>query len=317
VNRFSIDTLLAKLRNDLQADTAVFLRFGDYRGNIVLSDAHVDGDSLHWAHLCDKVAPAGFDHDSSDDALAMRNGQWCLQAPAQRHLNRFCWLDEDIGQFAPWSRSEAYQHLHVPNGFVEQHRAMLVNHGEVIGWVALLWKQAPRERSTLATKATNYLGDLQRVAYQIHDQPRTVHRFLLDARGEPLTQTKELASVFDIHALGEIRRRCQPSQDNMSETVSFFGDYALRAVPMQGDNERRATIITVEPLEPVKIDMCKALTSLQRHVAQLVAKGRSNKEAAEILDISVNTVKYHLQNIYSLVGVSNRVELAWFLSNRH
>lgn len=40
----------------------------------------------------------------------------------------------------------------------------------------------------------------------------------------------------------------------------------------------------------------------------LAASGMSNKEIAERLTISANTVKFHLRTIYSRLGVRNRVE---------
>lgn len=311
-----IDSVMASLRHDTHADAAVFLRFGQHRGEVVLSDVRVDGESLHWPLMCDGTAPVGFDHDCSDDALSMREGQWCLQAPAERHFNRFCWLDEDIAQRAPWSRSDANRLLYEPNGFTEQYRAVLVERGEVTGWVALLWKQPPRQRTLIASATAKHLEDMQSIARNLHKQPRTSHRFLLDDRGESLAHNAELLTVFDHHALREIRHRCQPTQ-HMGESVSFFNGYALCTVPMNAEVGLPATLVLVEPLEPVIVDMRKALTSLQRRVAELVAEGRSNSQAAQILDISVNTVKYHLGNIYPILGVTNRVELAWFLSARH
>jgi len=41
-----------------------------------------------------------------------------------------------------------------------------------------------------------------------------------------------------------------------------------------------------------------------------VAKGRTNKEAATELYVSVKTVEHHLSNIYMKLGVPSRRELA-------
>jgi DNA-binding NarL/FixJ family response regulator len=52
------------------------------------------------------------------------------------------------------------------------------------------------------------------------------------------------------------------------------------------------------------------LTSREREVATLVAKGLSNKEIARHLDAGEGTVKVHLHNIYTKLGIKNRTVLA-------
>jgi DNA-binding NarL/FixJ family response regulator len=52
------------------------------------------------------------------------------------------------------------------------------------------------------------------------------------------------------------------------------------------------------------------LTARETDVAQLVAKGQSNKSIAKELDVSLRTVTTHLQNIYRKVDVGSRHELA-------
>jgi DNA-binding CsgD family transcriptional regulator len=52
------------------------------------------------------------------------------------------------------------------------------------------------------------------------------------------------------------------------------------------------------------------LTPMELQVAQLVARGMSNKEAAAHCWISPRTVAFHLRNVFSKTGVSSRGELA-------
>lgn len=49
------------------------------------------------------------------------------------------------------------------------------------------------------------------------------------------------------------------------------------------------------------------LTARELEVIKEMEQGRSNKEIAESLCISMATVKTHIINIYSKLGVSNRV----------
>jgi len=52
------------------------------------------------------------------------------------------------------------------------------------------------------------------------------------------------------------------------------------------------------------------LSSRQREVMLLAAKGLSNKEIARRLEISEGTVKVHLHCIYGKLGIRNRTMLA-------
>ncbi|GAB3297835.1 helix-turn-helix transcriptional regulator [Parasphingorhabdus pacifica] len=52
------------------------------------------------------------------------------------------------------------------------------------------------------------------------------------------------------------------------------------------------------------------LTAQEHAVAALVAAGKSNKQAAVELFISVKTIQFHLTRIYSKLGISSRSELA-------
>ena len=52
------------------------------------------------------------------------------------------------------------------------------------------------------------------------------------------------------------------------------------------------------------------LSSRQIEILNLVAKGFSNKEIAEIVGISAETVKEHVANIFQRIGASSRAEAA-------
>jgi DNA-binding NarL/FixJ family response regulator len=56
------------------------------------------------------------------------------------------------------------------------------------------------------------------------------------------------------------------------------------------------------------------LTTQEQAVARLVCAGKSNREVAAELVISVKTVGYHLGNTYSKLGVNTRTQLAALLS---
>lgn len=54
----------------------------------------------------------------------------------------------------------------------------------------------------------------------------------------------------------------------------------------------------------------RGLSPRQREILALVAQGYGNEEIATELELSPNTVKFHVRAVYSRLGVRNRVEAA-------
>ena len=55
-------------------------------------------------------------------------------------------------------------------------------------------------------------------------------------------------------------------------------------------------------------DQSKLLTSRQKEILSLLRKGLTNSEICRALNISANTVKVYLANIYKALEVTNRTE---------
>lgn len=62
-------------------------------------------------------------------------------------------------------------------------------------------------------------------------------------------------------------------------------------------------------------EVVAALTKAERRVAEAVAAGRTNREVADHLFVSVKTVDFHLQAIYRKLGVRSRTELAVLMAS--
>ena len=52
------------------------------------------------------------------------------------------------------------------------------------------------------------------------------------------------------------------------------------------------------------------LTHREMKILESLSAGASNSEISRTLDVSVNTVKYHLKHIYRKLNTRNRVEAA-------
>jgi len=59
-------------------------------------------------------------------------------------------------------------------------------------------------------------------------------------------------------------------------------------------------------------DPYEKLTQREKQILQLIAHGKSNKEIAVMLDLSVNTVAVHRANLMSTLGVHKTAELVLF-----
>jgi len=64
------------------------------------------------------------------------------------------------------------------------------------------------------------------------------------------------------------------------------------------------------------VDRYETLSEREREIFQLVAEGRSNKEVAEILSISVTTVETHRAHILQKLDIHNTAELVLYAVRR-
>jgi DNA-binding NarL/FixJ family response regulator len=68
----------------------------------------------------------------------------------------------------------------------------------------------------------------------------------------------------------------------------------------------------------LKRDPREELTAREKTMLAALARGRTNIELAKDLAISVNTVKFHLRNLYEKLGFANRSQaIAFYYSNEN
>lgn len=69
-----------------------------------------------------------------------------------------------------------------------------------------------------------------------------------------------------------------------------------------------ATIKALQELAELSTERTSMLTERQREVLRSLASGARNKEISKELRISVRTVRYHIENLYQILGVHTRTE---------
>ena len=97
------------------------------------------------------------------------------------------------------------------------------------------------------------------------------------------------------------------------------GHLSLRTCALPGSKSRQNIVFLDEYPDLVVNDFIRSiLTAREIDVLTLVASGMQNKEIAEKLFVSVNTIKRHLDNLFGKFNVSSRTRLIakfYYLSN--
>lgn len=122
-----------------------------------------------------------------------------------------------------------------------------------------------------------------------------------------VTVHREHKKIFDAlkaGACGYLVKRSKPA-----EVRQAIEDVRTGGAPMSAEIARRvveAFHMPQEDPDEEKVDLSKRETD----VVQLVAEGLANKEIADRLQLSIETVRGHLKNIYEKLHVRSRTEAA-------
>jgi len=107
-------------------------------------------------------------------------------------------------------------------------------------------------------------------------------------------------------ALGGAQRRLRKwgaARDTLQRAVEAFTDLGSPGWADAARSELQRVGARRSPSDGV-------LTPAERRVAELAAGGLANKEIAQALVVTVNTVEFHLSNTYAKLGIRSRAQLA-------
>lgn len=129
-----------------------------------------------------------------------------------------------------------------------------------------------------------------------------------------MTEHRRVDVPFDrartLLVAGQIRRRVgqrRAARDALEEARSIFERLGAPLWEDRAVDELRRI--------PIRRGSGNALTEAEGRVAAMAAEGRSNREIAQTLFISVKTVEANLSRVYSKLGVRSRATLATRLAN--
>ncbi len=103
------------------------------------------------------------------------------------------------------------------------------------------------------------------------------------------------------------RRRLREARDRLGAALVGFDRCGARVWAQQAGAELRANGTASCP---TGTDALSRLTPQQLRIARHVAEGATNREVAQRLAVSTRTVDYHLRNVFAVLGLRSRVELA-------
>jgi two-component system, NarL family, nitrate/nitrite response regulator NarL len=141
---------------------------------------------------------------------------------------------------------------------------------------------------------------------QLHEENHPVRIILLTADIKPL----ELAKAIGLGARGLVMKAS--ATEVLVKAIQAVAHGGLWVGLQQVNNLNTYLEKHLPALKSGKSTNTYGLTPRELEVVSAVVSGRSNKAIAAKLEISEDTVKHHLSNIFDKTGVSTRVELVVF-----
>jgi len=179
---------------------------------------------------------------------------------------------------------------------------------EALAVTERLYSLAERQRSPWGIATAKRCAGIARLASDAYD----------DEAGAALTQAAanygRLGLPFDrarsLLSLGRSQRRLKKwgaARDSLQAALAAFGELGSEGWAEQA----RSELARVGARRPTPSG---ELTPSERRIAELAAAGRSNKEIAQALYVTVHTVEVHLSHAYAKLGVRSRAQLTGRLS---
>jgi DNA-binding NarL/FixJ family response regulator len=209
-----------------------------------------------------------------------------------------------LGPLVDYARAEEIREPGLTR-FVIDHVEALVEAGhrdeadDVLTWFEQSSERLARRSSLAASQRCR--GLLAAASGRVEDGLEALERSLAEHDAAPLPFDRARTLL----ALGATLRRAKRKADArrlLEEAVAAFdqlgaGAFAARA---------RSELERIGGRAPSQ----GALTATERQIAELVAEGRSNKEVAAALFVSVKTVEANLSRTYAKLGIRSRTGLA-------
>lgn len=150
--------------------------------------------------------------------------------------------------------------------------------------------------------------------HDVHRAPELVSRFdpdviLIEASGDvdPSDLYKRLKQTHKVRATIRTIVLCAPEQTALRDAALAGG--ALRVVSRENASELMEAIELARTRDDDDASSARPLlTRRELEILRLVACGRTNRQVAEMIWVTDQTVKFHLANVYRKLGVNSRAQ---------
>jgi LuxR family maltose regulon positive regulatory protein len=216
------------------------------------------------------------------------HGAWFAALEAQASLEQ-----GDLAAAAAWATATNLTPADVPQRWNEISYFTYVR--------LLLAQNRPKEaRALLATMESGARqGERRRSLITINLQQALV--------GQALDQEREararVEQALRLAAAEEYRRAFLDEEEAILDLLSTV----RRLAPAFVDSLQASWGQGAPQAQDARSGLIEPLTERELEILRLIAAGRSNPEIAELLYLSLNTVKWHAKNLYGKLGVGNRV----------
>ncbi len=223
------------------------------------------------------------------------NGEWARLEMVAERFQLGQWVNDNLGRdHADYSQS-----------------------WERLGLAAVYWLMASG-RSADAESALSLLRDLVNRA-GIRSRGAIMEANLLVLAGKQVRdaeQVRGIETLISRHGLMNINRSVFDEAPGLGGLMSDLWRRGLLSLP-DFYTELFCGVFDQEPEQsPLEVDPTSVLTPKELEIFQLLQSGLSNAKISEQTGVSVTTTKWHLKNIYSKLGVSNRTEAVLRASSR-
>ena len=131
--------------------------------------------------------------------------------------------------------------------------------------------------------------------------------------GLTITGRTKVPKVLEVPKVPKVPK--VPEVPEVPKVLGVLGVLGVREVP----EVLGVPVRDVAKAEPFKVDAARiaalGITPRELEVLQLIAEGLSNKEMAERMFVSENTVKTHASRVFDKLGASRRTQAVQFAKN--